>query len=366
MKPLAAASRAALVAGGGLVLYQVVRQQGRMMLRIDELERLLGVGGGARDGHIGHVAHGSQAVGTPVGLPVGSALEPFTLPDLDGNDVALESFRGRQVLVVNWSPTCTFCDRIGADLAELEPRLAEAGTAMVLLAHGEVEANRALVERYGLKSPVLMLGEANPAGFQSLGTPSGFLLDADGKVATTLAIGADQVPLLANDVADAGGPGGGEKRLRGMRNLSESRLVRDGLKAGTPAPPFTLPDLDGHPVSLEDFKGRRVLLTFSAPDCGPCDTLAPELVRIHRDHAANNLAVVMVGRGDVDENRQKAEKFGMEFPVVLQEGWKVSRDYGIFATPVAFLIDEHGTITHDVATGVEDILALVPAAGGTE
>src|SRR5216684_295710 len=39
-------------------------------------------------------------------LVVGDVLDDFTLPDLDGNDVALSSFRGRQVLLVNWSPGC--------------------------------------------------------------------------------------------------------------------------------------------------------------------------------------------------------------------------------------------------------------------
>ena len=72
------------------------------------------------------------------------------------------------------------------------------------------------------------------------------------------------------------------------------------------------------------------------------------------------LSVIMVGRGEVEENRKKAEQYGFEFPYVLQEGWKLSREYGIFATPVAFLIDEQGTIAQNVAQGVEQIVALVP------
>ncbi len=361
-----------VVLAAGFVLFLVVRQQGRLLLRIEELEGLLGVGG-QRVGTLGAVAHGSHAVGTPVGLPIGSTLEPVTLQDLDGNEVALEEFRGRQMILVNWSPTCGFCDAIAPDLAAAAPALEQANATLVLLAHGEAGANRTLAEKYNLESPILLLGDANPAGFQALGTPTALLVDAEGKVATTLAIGADQVPLLVNDVAAAGGPEadgsgaqgdvGASPKLRGMRNLSESRLVRDGLKAGAPAPGFSLPDLDGNPVTLEDYRGKRVLLTFTSPDCGPCDALAPHLARLHQEHAGNGLAVILVGRGDIEENRKKALEHGFEFPVVLQDGWKLSREYGIFATPVAFLIDEQGTISQNVAQGVDQIVALVPSSG---
>lgn len=44
--------------------------------------------------------------------------------------------------------------------------------------------------------------------------------------------------------------------------------------------------------------------------------------------------------------------------MALQRRWEVSRKYGIFATPVAFLIDEEGVIADDVAKGTEEILAL--------
>lgn len=349
-----------VVLGAALVLYQVVRQQGRLLLRIEQLERVLGL---PTNGHGAHamMGAGGHGAGTPVGLPLGSQLEPFTLNDLEGRPVSIEEYRGKQVILVNWSPTCGYCEAIADDLVQAVPALEKGGAAMLLLAHGDAAANRAVAEKHGIGTPILLLGDENPAGFKGLGTPSALLLDGEGKVATTLAIGADQVPLLVEDVvAAATAPEGSEKKLRGQRNLSESRLVRDGLKAGTPAPSFTLPDLDGRAVSLDDYRGRRVLLTFSDPDCGPCDALAPHLTRLHRGHEGNNLAVVMVGRGDVEVNRKKAKQFGFEFPVVIQEGWKLSREYGIFSTPVAFLIDEQGTIAHDVAQGVEAIVSLVP------
>jgi hypothetical protein len=66
----------------------------------------------------------------------------------------------------------------------------------------------------------------------------------------------------------------------------------------------------------------------------------------------------MLSRRGIDANRAKATKLGLSFPIILQRQWEVSRDYGMFATPIAYLIDEQGIIAKDVAMGVEPILAL--------
>jgi peroxiredoxin len=182
-----------------------------------------------------------------------------------------------------------------------------------------------------------------------------------------------------NEVADhpnAGphpGPlpqGEGEHRDRascfGNRSLARSKIKRDGLKAGTSAPSFRLPRLDGGELSLDEIlgpRGKRVLLVFSDPHCGPCNALAPQLEIFHRDHA--EISVVMIGRGQPKENRAKAKEHGLTFPVVLQRQWEISRRYAIFATPVAYLIDQAGIITHDVAVGVEPILQLLAGVTGT-
>jgi peroxiredoxin len=84
------------------------------------------------------------------------------------------------------------------------------------------------------------------------------------------------------------------------------------------------------------------------------------LVRLHREYANDGLGVILVGRGNAEENHRKAEQHGFEFPVLLQDRkWKVSKEYGILATPVAFLIGEDGVIARDAAVGRDAILALV-------
>jgi peroxiredoxin len=106
-----------------------------------------------------------------------------------------------------------------------------------------------------------------------------------------------------------------------------------------------------------ELQGQRVLLVFSDPHCGPCNYLAPELEKFHRGHA--DISLVMISRGEPKENRAKVKEHKLAFPVVLQQRWEISRLYAMFATPIAYLIDEAGVITHDVAVGVGPILGLM-------
>ena len=197
---------------------------------------------------------------------------------------------------------------------------------------------------------------------QAAGTPTGYLIDSDGKVASTQAMGVDLVlDMITRWPISPEGNGGGGSAGMALQDTSRSRLVRDGLEPGTIAPTFVLPDLDGTMRSLTDFRGRNVLLVFSDVDCGPCDVLAPDLVQIANSEQDNGVQLVMISRGGQDENRRKAEEHGYPFPVLLQRSWEVSKQYGMFATPIGFLIDEEGVIAERVAMGGPAICEL--AAG---
>jgi peroxiredoxin len=333
----------------GWLLLQVLRQQGRLLLRIEALE--------ARGGAPDAAAEG----GTRGGLPLATGFPRFRLPNLEGEDVSLEDFQGRRVLLVHWSPGCGFCRQIAGDLARVQSGLSRRNTELVLVSYGSPESNRALLEAHDLRGSVLLQPEGQTVeGFARMGTPVAYLLDEKGRIAKPVAVGAQEVPELAEEAA------GRRRRLTTERPLSESLIERDGLRAGTPAPDFELPDLAGGRVSLAEHRGRHVLLVFSDPECGPCEALLPELARLDRDRRMDGLDLLLVSRGGVEENRRKAEASGVGFPVVLQPGWKLSKEYGIFATPVAFLVDEEGVIERDVVRGPTEILAVAQAALSAE
>src|SRR5439155_16378994 len=100
------------------------------------------------------------------------------------------------------------------------------------------------------------------------------------------------------------------------------------------------------------------------PGCGPCNQLAPQLERAYRTGLGGH--VLMISRGSAEANRAKVAEYGLSFPVVLQRHWEISRAYGMFATPIGYLIDEHGVVAADVAEGAEAILALARRFGGRD
>jgi len=72
----------------------------------------------------------------------------------------------------------------------------------------------------------------------------------------------------------------------------------------------------------------------------------------------------MISRGEPKENRAKVKEHELTFPVVLQQQWEISRRYAMFATPIAYFLDEQGVIAHDVAVGIDAIFELMRGAEG--
>jgi peroxiredoxin len=341
----------ALVAG---LAYQLMQHYGRLLLRVEALEHA-----------------GDQLDVAHEGLPVGTVVHDFELPTLDGGHVTRSQWLGRRLLLIFFSPRCSFCQDMLPDLAQL-PAADEANGRPVplILTTGDLDENRRLFAEYKVRCPVLLQEDMEVASlYHVAGTPMGYLIDEQGATAAALAVGADAVLTLAAGrvEADGGRPAAsahGNRRTTPAYGsaLTQSHILRDGLPAGTTAPDFHLPRLDGGEISLADYRGRRVLLVFSDPDCGPCDDLAPTLEQIHR--SSPQLQVFMVSRGEPEANRAKVAQHGLTFPIALQRRWEISRLYGMFATPIAYLIDEDGIIAADVAAGGEAIIALAARFGG--
>src|SRR5688572_9674557 len=94
---------------GGAIVYQLVRQQGRLLIRLEAIEERLA-----------QLRLPQPAGGQPTGLPLGTPAPPFELPALDGRLLGLAGLVGHRVLLVFLDPTCGFCGAMAPDLAKLD------------------------------------------------------------------------------------------------------------------------------------------------------------------------------------------------------------------------------------------------------
>ena len=347
---------AMMVAASTWIGYQVIQQNGRLLGRLDGLEQRLSQLQLAPPAMAPGLPQQAQAPEMPASLPIGSPAPAFELPDLAGNRKSLADFRGKMVLLIFFNPGCGFCSRMAPDLAGLAVDGREGKPIPVLITTGDAEENRRLFAEHGVLCPALLQKDMEVAGqYQCHGTPMGYLIDEQGRIASEMAVGAPALLDLAEGSDSIGGTGQGV--LGGNRTVADSKIARDGLAAGTPAPAFVIPRLAGGELSLEQYRGQKLLLVFSDPNCGPCDELTPRIEEA--SHRSDSVQVAMVSRGDEEVNRAKAAEKGLTFPIGLQRQWEISRQYAMFATPIAYLIDENSVIAADVAIGVEPILAIL-------
>jgi peroxiredoxin len=134
-------------------------------------------------------------------------------------------------------------------------------------------------------------------------------------------------------------------------------VLRTGLKQGATAPIFRLPRLEGGEVSLLDYRGRDVLLVFVDPECEACELLWPALTAASA--GAPQPSILLISRGEIAPNLEMVARHGLALPVALQRHWEISREYGMFAVPSAFFVDEWGVVAADVAVGQEEVLGLM-------
>jgi thioredoxin-related protein len=102
--------------------------------------------------------------------------------------------RGKDTFLLFCNPSCGFCQQMLSNLKAWEPTQTKAAPRLLVVSTGDVQANRAL----GIRSTVLH--EPNfQAGYASgvSGTPSAVLIDADGRIASDVAVGAQSVLALA-------------------------------------------------------------------------------------------------------------------------------------------------------------------------
>lgn len=136
-----------------------------------------------------------------------------------------------------------------------------------------------------------------------------------------------------------GGVAGAE--MTALAPLLEPLDLR-GYAAGTRPPAVSGGTLDGR-LSVNDLRGRVILLNFWASWCAECRREMPVLERLHRELAPRGLAVIGINaREERDAVRRYASALGLTFPLVLDPEGKINRAYGVVALPTTFIVGRDG------------------------
>ena len=116
---------------------------------------------------------------------------------------------------------------------------------------------------------------------------------------------------------------------------------------GKSAPDFTLKSLDGKNLKLSEMTGNVILINFWASWCGPCREEMPLLNALHNKYEPLGFTVLGV---NVEEDLKGAKgflkNFPVDFPVLLDNTNKVSKQFEVVAMPTTVVVDRDGNMRY--------------------
>ena len=131
-------------------------------------------------------------------------------------------------------------------------------------------------------------------------------------------------------------------------SLAVPSLCADDDFKPSPAPTWTLTDVEGKAVSSDQLKGKVIVLDFWATWCGPCRSEIPSYIELQRQYGPAGLAIVGVSldRGGPAVVKKFIAEQKINYQIVLGDD-KVAEAYGgVEAIPTTFIIDRSGTIRY--------------------
>ncbi|MBM6695172.1 redoxin family protein [Pseudoflavonifractor capillosus] len=123
-------------------------------------------------------------------------------------------------------------------------------------------------------------------------------------------------------------------------------------QAPIPALDFTLTDQFGNTHTLDQYKGKTILLNFWATWCGPCRSEMPDLQAVYEDYGNNEKDLVVLGvaapnlgqEGSAEDITAFLEENGYTYPTLMNEDASLFYSYGISSFPTTFMIDKNGNV----------------------
>ena len=322
-----------LLAGQWWFLLHLLRQNGRLLVRVGAVEGRLGVHGAAAPS-----ANGAQQ--QAAGHPVGSQAPPFSLEGLHGETLTLESLRsvGKPILLLFTDPGCGPCTAMLPEIGRWQEEHSDK-LIISLVSRGKAEENRAKAQEHGLTNVLLQEDWEVSEAYQVSGTPSAVLLTPDGKIGSAVAGGPEAIRSIVGHI---------------VRPQPPIPMVK---RVGDKAPEVQLTDLEGNTVALEDFQGEETLVLFWNTGCGFCQQMLPDLKEWEATSPEDAPKLLVVSAGAEEANKE----MGLTSPVLLDQNFATGRAFGASGTPSAVLVDAEGKVASEVAVGAPAVMELAGA-----
>jgi peroxiredoxin len=126
---------------------------------------------------------------------------------------------------------------------------------------------------------------------------------------------------------------------------------KERVAVGDEAPDFVLVDLNGKTYQLSDYRGKGVFLNFWGTYCKPCEKEMPYMNNLYKEYKNQGVEIIAVNVGESKLAVEKfAEKYQLDFPIVIDKDNQVLEAYDISPIPTTFLINKDGKIV-EIITG---------------
>ena len=138
--------------------------------------------------------------------------------------------------------------------------------------------------------------------------------------------------------------------------LPEMSHTLTTLKPAKAAKNFTLPDLDGKPHKLSDYRGKVVLVNFWATWCPPCRREMPSMERLSLRLKDQPFVILAINE---QENPEDVFVFTGQldpaptFPILFDRNSKVANAWGVQGLPASFIVDQNGRVVYRAMGGRE-------------
>jgi thiol-disulfide isomerase/thioredoxin/uncharacterized membrane protein YphA (DoxX/SURF4 family) len=337
---IALAALAALTVWGLLAL---LRQNGRLLLRVDELEARLD-------------ASGAPELAAPHhGLPLGDPAPAFTLSGLYGETVTLEALVAAEnpVMLLFTDPGCGPCNALMPQISDWQRDHAGELTIAVLT-RGSADDNRSKVREHGVGNVWLDDGTVF-AAYQGTGTPGAILIDGQGGIASAVVAGADAITALVARATESAPPAPVVPVVQ-VPAAAPRPAPPPSLPVGADAPHVELRDLAGEPLALTT-DDRDTLLVFWNPGCGFCQRMLDDIRAFEESPPEGAPRLLLISSGSVEDN----EAMGLSSPIALDGSFAAGSAFGAGGTPSAIRVDPEGKIASGLAVGAPGVLALAGA-----